>query len=211
MDNSVDNEQIEWDIPISEVQKFGKDGAELGLDFSKLSLGTEMRNKMWEQEYRGVLNFNKGYPANGGHHDRRGFSYSESQLPNGETQRPDEHFHRGKGQFLNHENSDFTRGFQPRNPNFPTNGFRVGGTLSPHSPSFSPSFQPPQLQQSTTANPAVREDSVAGGVNGRGETRFGLSNSSNVTEVRVSNEVTLVYLPRPNWEKCTTNTELQNT
>ena len=45
-------EHIEWDMPISDMQ-----GTDLGyIDFSKLSMGTEIRNKMWESDNKTMLN-----------------------------------------------------------------------------------------------------------------------------------------------------------
>merc|ERR1712013_965463 len=42
-------ETIEWDLPV--------DGGEMGyIDFSKLSMGTEMRNKLWENDNQNILN-----------------------------------------------------------------------------------------------------------------------------------------------------------
>lgn len=45
-------EHIEWDMPLNDIQ-----GGDLGyIDFSKLSMGTEMRNKMWESDNKTMLN-----------------------------------------------------------------------------------------------------------------------------------------------------------
>lgn len=167
MDNTSELEHIEWDLPVSEMQKMSKDGGqESWMDLSKLSLGTEMRNKLWEQEHKEVL----GLREKPQHFQSNDNPFPEHSFMNGKFQ-ADEQSQRGKAHpaaFFNHTNQhmfDFNN--VPRNNNNMRNGFHGGNSLNPHSPSFSPSHQ----AQVTSA----AEESVQGGVNGRGEGRFPLS------------------------------------
>ena len=162
-------EHIEWDLPVSEMQKLSKDSGQEGwMDFSKLSLGTEMRNKMWEEEHKDVIGMH-----NKSQHFLHNDSppYLEHPLVNGKAQ-SDEQTQRGKvpHSFFNTSTVfDFsTRGNTVRN------GFHAGNSLNPNSPSFSPG-------QLTSPGP---EDSGQLGTNGRGENRFGLSGSG--SDLRVS-------------------------
>ncbi len=175
MDNSPEMEHIEWDLPISDVQSSGKDNSqENWLDFSKLSLGTEMRNKIWEQENKEAIGFNKMSFKNDtvpleppGFLNMNGKVNSDEQSQN----------HRGKGPFFNQNQNMFD--FNLRNNNM-RNGFHGGNNfLNPNSPSFSPSFSPSHGQ---VTSPAV--DSLHGGVNGRGENRFGQSGADGDIRVR---------------------------
>ena len=167
MANMSDVEHIEWDLPVSEMQKLSKESGQEGwMDFSKLSLGTEMRNKMWEEDHKDVIGtHNKNFLQNDSP------PFPEHSLVNGKAQ-PDEQAQRGKAPhsfFNNLPAFDFSnRGSSVRN------GFHVGNSLNPNSPSFSPA-------QLVSPGP---EESGQLGANGRGEGRFGLSGSGN--DLRVS-------------------------
>ncbi len=173
MDNSPEMEKIEWDIPVSEMQNSGKEGSqENWLDFSKLSLGTEMRNKIWEDENKEAIGFSKvpGYKG-----DTKN-SFEPPGLMNGKLNQ-DEQLPRGKGPFFG-QTGNHMFDFNPRNNM--RNGFHGGGNnfLNPNSPSFSPSsFMPSNHGQVTS--PA--EESV----NNRGENRFGVNAPNG--ELRVGN------------------------
>ena len=54
-------EHIEWDLPLNDGQ-----GSDVEyIDFSKLSMGTELRNKMWEDDNKSILNsYQEGSSSN---------------------------------------------------------------------------------------------------------------------------------------------------
>jgi len=161
-------EHIEWDLPVSEMQKLGKDNGQEGwMDFSKLSLGTEMRNKMWEEEHKDVIGI---HSKNQTFLQNNSPPFPELPLMNGKAQ-PDEQAQRGKipNSFFN---SSPVFDFSNRG-NTVRNGFHAGNSLNPNSPSFSPA-------QLTSPGP---EDAGQIGANGRGESRFSLSGSGN--DIRV--------------------------
>ena len=182
MSNSTEAEHIEWDLPVSEMQKMNKDsGPEGWMDFSKLSLGTEMRNKIWEQEHKDVI---------GPHGKAQIFSpndppFSEHTFMNGKLP-AEEQAQRSKGHqpgafnHSSHQIFDFTG---TSRSNSSRNGFHIGNSLNPHSPSFLPSHQA-QITSPT-------EEQTQGGVNGRGDNRFPLSGHGGDLRVRI---VALVYL-----------------
>ena len=167
MANVSEIEHIEWDLPVSEMQKLSKEGGQEGwMDLSKLSLGTEMRNKMWEEEHKDVIGMH-----NKNHNFLQNDSppFPEHPIMNGKV----DETQRSKASFFN---SSSVFDFSNRSNNI-RNGFHIGNSLNPNSPSFSPSHQ----AQITSPTP---EDAPQMGVNGRGEGRFGLSGSGN--DLRVS-------------------------
>ncbi|XP_065063424.1 uncharacterized protein LOC135689977 isoform X2 [Rhopilema esculentum] len=166
MSNSTEAEHIEWDLPVSEMQKMNKDsGPEGWMDFSKLSLGTEMRNKIWEQEHKDVIGphgkahiFSSNEPPFSEHTFMNGKLPAEEQAQRSKGHQP------GAFNHSSHQIFDFNS--TSRN-NSSRNGFHIGNSLNPHSPSFLPSHQA-QITSPT-------EEQSQGGVNGRGDNRFSLS------------------------------------
>eukprot|EP00794_Sanderia_malayensis_P012032 gene12032-13274_t len=173
MDNSPEMENIEWDIPVSEVvQSAGKDDTttqDNWLDFSKLSLGTEMRNKIWEEENKESLGGGGFSKIPGYRGDSTTNTNFESCLVNGKSTTSTEEQMIPGGKFYNRPQNLTSRNmfdFPTTRSNNMRNGFHSGNNfLNPNSPSFSPSFSPSNHGQVTSH----AEESV----NGRTENRFG--------------------------------------
>lgn len=179
MANVSEVEHIEWDLPVSEMQKLSKESGQEGwMDLSKLSLGTEMRNKIWEEDHKDVI---------GMHHKNQNFlptdspPFPEHPVMNGKLG-GDETGHRGKAP-PSYFNNSSVFDFNIRAPNV-RNGFHMGNSLNPNSPSFSPSHQPHMTSPSPEDPPMC--------VNGRGgEGRF-VQNSSSGGDLRVSAVIMLL-------------------
>lgn len=181
MANISEAEHIEWDLPVSEMQKLSKEGGQEGwMDLSKLSLGTEMRNKMWEEDHKDVIsmqNKNHNYMQNDSP------PFAEHSLVNGKLA-GDDQGQRGKippSFFNNSPAFDFNN---TRSNNY-RNGFHIGNSLNPNSPSFSPSHHA-QITSQASEDPAQIT-----AVSGRGEGRFPPSSSGSDLRVSIVNSFTV--------------------